>query len=155
MTSRWLGVTLAASLAVNAGVFVAAGYKVWQAGGGRGSAYFGMPHERLPDHLGLTAEQRARWHAMEEGFLADLSRDARDIGAHRETMIRMIFGERPDLAAIESERAAIFALQDRQQRRIVAQLLAEAEMLAPEQRARLAEQLLRQVPISDGAVQNR
>jgi Spy/CpxP family protein refolding chaperone len=150
MRRNWLGIVAAASLAVNAGVIAAAGYKAWQ-GGGAATAYFGMPHERLPEHLGLTAEQRSRWQTMEAGFLADLSKDARAIGAHRERMIRMIFGERPDPAAIEVERAAIFALQDRQQRRIVAQLLKEAELLAPDQRARLAEQLLRQAPPDGGA----
>jgi Spy/CpxP family protein refolding chaperone len=155
MSPRWIGIALAASLAVNAGVFVAAGFKVWQTGGSRASAYFGMPHERLPDHLGLTAEQRVRWHAMEEGFIADLSKDAHDIGAHREKLIGMIFGVRPDLAAIEAERAAIFALQERQQRRIIAQLLKEAQMLTPEQRTKLAEQLLRQVPVNGAAVPKR
>lgn len=155
MSPRWLGIALAASLAVNAGVLIAAGYKVWQTERGRDSAYFGMPHERLPDHLGLTAEQRARWHAMEEGFLADLSNDAREIGAHRERLIRMIFGARPDPVAIEAERAAIFALQERQQRRIVAQFLKEAEMLAPEQRMKLAAQLLRQARVNGAAVPQR
>jgi Spy/CpxP family protein refolding chaperone len=146
MKRNWIGIALAASLALNAGVIGAAGYKAWTAGGGRTSAYFGMPHERLPDHLGLTPEQRARWQAMEEGFLAELSADAREIAAHRAKMIRLIFGELPDSAAIEAERAAIFTLQDRQQRRIVAQLLREAALLTAEQRAKLAEQLLRQAP---------
>jgi Spy/CpxP family protein refolding chaperone len=155
MSPRWLRIALAASLAVNAGVLAAAGYKAWQTGGWRASAYFGMPHERLPDHLGLTGEQRVRWHAMEEGFLSDLSQDAREIGAHREKLISMIFGVRPDPAAIEAERAAIFALQERQQRRIIAQLLQEAEMLTPEQRTKLAEQLLRQAPPNGAAVQKR
>jgi Spy/CpxP family protein refolding chaperone len=61
-------------------------------------------------------------------------------------MIRMIFGERADPAAVEAERAAIFALQERQQRRIIGQLLKEREVLTAEQRARLAEHLLRQAP---------
>lgn len=146
MSPRWIGIALAASLAVNAGVFVAAGFKVWQTGGSRASAYFGMPHERLPDYLGLDAAQRAKWHVLEEGFLAQLADDAREIRAHRERMIGMIFGERPDPAAIEAERAAIFTVQERQQRRIIAQLLKEREMLAPDQRAKLADQLLRQAP---------
>jgi Spy/CpxP family protein refolding chaperone len=144
MKRNWLGFALAASLALNAGVIAAAGYKAWS--GGAASGYFGMRHERLPDHLGLTAEQRAKWHAMEAGFLAELSADARAIAAHREKMIGLIFGDRPDPAAIEAERAAIFALQDRQQRRIVAQLASEAALLKPDQRAKLAEQLLRQAP---------
>ena len=153
MKRNWLGIALAASLALNVGVLAAAGYKAW--GSGRTSAYFGMPHERLPEHLGLTAGQRANWHAMEKGFLAELSADARAIAAHREKMIRLIFGARPDAAAIEAERAAIFSLQDRQQRRIVGQLLKEAELLTPEQRAKLAEQLLRQAPPNGAPVQGR
>jgi Spy/CpxP family protein refolding chaperone len=147
MKRKWLGFALAASLAVNAGVLVAVGYAAWQRGAAGATAYFGMPHENLPEHLGLTAEQRAQWHAMEQGFLPDLTRDAREIAAHRERMIGMIFGERADAAAVEAERAAIFALQERQQRRIIGQLLKERELLTPEQRARLAEHLLRQAPV--------
>lgn len=153
MRRTWLGIALAASLALNAGVIAAAGFKAWS--GGRTSAHFGMPHERLPDHLGLTAEQRAKWHAMEAGFLAELSADAREIAAHREKMIHLIFGERPDPAAIEAERAAIFALQERQQRRIIGQLLEERGMLAPQQRAKLAELLLRQGAAGGGTPQRR
>lgn len=154
MSPRWLGIALAASLALNLGVIGAAAYKAWH-GSTPTNAYFGMAHERLPEHLGLTAEQRARWNAMEQGFLADLANDAREIAAHRGKMVHMIFGERPDLIAIEAERAAIFALQDQQQRRIVAQLLREAELLTPEQRTKLAEQLLRQTPASGVAVPGR
>ena len=105
-----------------------------------------MPHENLPDHLGLTAAQRTQWHAMEREFLPQLTNDARAIAAHRERMIRMLLAERADPAAVEAERAAIFALQERQQRRIIGQLLRERELLTPEQRARLAEHLLRQAP---------
>jgi Spy/CpxP family protein refolding chaperone len=141
---RWLGTALAISLAINVGVIAAAGYQSWRMGRLPQASYFGMPHEDIPHYLGLSAEQRARWHALEEGFLAALASDAREIGAHRERMIRMIFSESADAAAVEAERAAIFALQERQQRRIVAQLLKEREMLAPEQRAKLAELLVRQ-----------
>ena len=143
---RWVGIALAASLLVNVGVIAAAGYQAWRTGGLQQGSYFGMPHERLPDYLGLDAAQRATWHVLEEGFLAQLADDAREIRAHRERMIGMIFGERPDPAAIEAERAAIFAVQERQQRRIIAQLLKEREMLAPDQRAKLADQLLRRAP---------
>jgi hypothetical protein len=148
-----IGIALAASLALNLGVVGAAGYKAWQTGGGRTSAYFGMPHEDIPAFLGLTSDQRAKWHILEEDFLAELANDAREIAAHREGMIRMIFGERPDPAAIEAERAAIFALQERQQRRIVAQLLKEQEMLSAGQRGKLAELLIRQGAAHGGAAQ--
>jgi hypothetical protein len=88
MKRTWLGFALAVSLAVNAGVLVAVGFAAWQRGGPGQATYFGMEHENLPEHLGLSAEQRAKWHAMEEGFLAALTSDAREIGAHREKMIR-------------------------------------------------------------------
>ena len=143
---RGVGSARPASLLVNVGVIAAAGYQAWRSGGLQQGSYFGMPHERLPDYLGLDAAQRAKWHVLEEGFLAQLADDAREIRAHRERMIGMIFGERPDPAAIEAERAAIFAVQERQQRRIIAQLLKEREMLAPDQRAKLADQLLRRAP---------
>lgn len=143
---RWLAIALAASLLLNVGVIAAAGYQAWRLGGLPQAAYFGMPHEKLPEHLGLTVEQRVKWHALEEAFLGDFTNDARAIAAHREKMIAMIFGEHPNPAAIETERAAIFALQERQQRRIVGQLLKEREMLTAEQRAKLAEQLLRAAP---------
>lgn len=152
MKRKWLGFALAASLALNVGVIAAAGYKAWS--GARTSAYFGMPHEDIPGYLGLSSDQRAKWHALEKGFVAELANDAREVAAHREKMIRMIFGERPDPAAIEAERAAIFALQERQQRRIVAQLLKEQEMLTAGQRAQLAELLVRKGAAHGAAAQH-
>jgi Spy/CpxP family protein refolding chaperone len=152
MKRHWVGLALAASLLVNAGVLGAVVYAAWQRGGPGELPYFGMPHENLPEYLGLTAAQRANWHAMEQGFLADLTSDAREIAAHRERMIRTIFGERADPAAVEAERAAIFALQERQQRRIIGQLLKERDVLAPEQRAKLAAHLLRQAPMGAAPV---
>ena len=50
----------------------------------------------------------------------------------------------PDAAAIERERAAIFELQQAQQRLVIRQLLEERELLRAEQRAALAELLLSQ-----------
>jgi Spy/CpxP family protein refolding chaperone len=64
----------------------------------------------------------------------------------------MIFDEGAEAAAVETERAAIFALQERQQRRIIGQLLKEREVLTPEQRAKLAEHLLRQGPVGAALV---
>jgi Spy/CpxP family protein refolding chaperone len=152
---RWLGIAAAASLALNVGVIAAAGYQVWRAGGPPSASYFGMPHEDIPAYLGLSPEQRAKWEVLEHDFLAGLADDAREIAGRRERMIRMILGERPDPAAIEAERAAIFALQERQQRRIIGQLLEERGMLAPQQRAKLAELLLRQGAAGGGTPQRR
>ncbi|MNC97316.1 hypothetical protein D3C83_149360 [compost metagenome] len=67
--------------------------------------------------------------------------------------MREIFSAQPDAALVERERAAIFALQEAQQRSVIAQLLKEREMLNPEQRAALAGLLLKQDPRSSAGAQ--
>lgn len=135
---------LAASLLVNAGVLAS----VWRAGlpaeGVGERAFFGMGHEQVAEHLKLDAAQRARWTAMEAAFIDELNQSARRIEGHRERLVRAVLSEQPDPAAIERERAEIFALQEAQQRAVIAQLLKESEVLRPEQRAALAELLLAQ-----------
>ena len=135
---------LAASLLVNAGVLVA----VWRAGmpadGAGERAFFGMGHDQVAEQLRLDASQRERWNTMEAGFAEELNQAARRIEAHRERMVREILSAQPDSTTIERERAAIFALQEAQQRAVIAQLLKEREMLRPEQRAALTELLLAQ-----------
>lgn len=135
---------LAASLLVNAGVLVA----VWRGGlpadGAGERAFFGMGHDQVATQLRLDAAQRERWKALEAGFADELNQSARRIEGHRERMVREILSAQPDSATIERERAAIFALQEAQQRAVIAQLLKERELLRPEQRTALAELLLAQ-----------
>lgn len=147
MRINWIRAVLAISLLLNAGVLGGVAWQAWRLGRlPEPSALFGMPHEQLPDFLGLDAAQRAKWHQLESGFLAELAEDARAIREHRERMIREIFAAQPDAAAVERERALIFAQQEAQQRRIVGQLLRERDLLSPEQRAKLADLLVRQAP---------
>lgn len=135
---------LAASLLVNVGVIAAAWLPGWRVAGVSEQALFGMRHEQVPEHLKLDAAQRERWHAMEAGFVKELQASGQQIQSHRERMVRAILSAQPDAAAIEGERAAIFALQEAQQRAVISQLLKEGEMLRPEQRAALATLLLAQ-----------
>jgi Spy/CpxP family protein refolding chaperone len=135
---------LAASLLVNVGVLASALLQGWRANGASERALFGMRHEQLADRLGLDAAQRAHWHEMEADFVKSLRDSGQQIRLHRERMVRQLMSDQPDLAAIERERDAIFALQQAQQRAVIAQLLKERELLRPEQRARLAEILLAQ-----------
>ena len=134
---KWI---LAISLAFNVGIAVSLA-----TGMGRDA----RQHETQPagvidlhQHLQLTAEQSKRWADIEQGFLQDLSTNWRAIRQHRETLIRQIFEATPDRAAIDAEQAKIAALQDAQQRRVIAQLLAERELLNPQQRAALMTLLL-------------
>ncbi len=139
-----LKLLLAASLLVNAGVLAAVWMPGWGVGGAIERALFGMRHEQVPQHLRLDAAQRERWQALEAGFVEQLRDSGRRIQVHRERLVREILSAQPDAAAIERERAAIFALQEAQQRAVIAQLLKEREMLRPEQRTALAELLIAQ-----------
>jgi hypothetical protein len=68
----------------------------------------------------------------------------------------MIFGDRPGPAATEAELAAILALEERQQRRAIAQIERARDLLtAAQRRAKLADELLRQAPPSGVAAQRR
>jgi len=140
-TTRGLRLALTLSLLFNAGVVAAL---VWRS----------LPSPEpvvgagasLPRHLELDAEQRQRWHAAEDDFLAKLASGAAEVRAHRDRMIAEIFAAAPDLAHIDGERAAISRLQDEQQRLVVGQLLRERELLTPAQREKLAR-LLSEQPV--------
>lgn len=135
---------LAASLLVNVGVIASAWLPGWRSNGASERALFGMRHEEIADRLQLDAAQRERWHEMEADFVQALRDSGQRIRIHRERMVREIMSAQPDLATIEREREAIFALQEAQQRAVIAQLLKERELLRPGQRARLADLLLAQ-----------
>jgi Spy/CpxP family protein refolding chaperone len=144
MKRYWVHVLLALSLLVNVGVLAGAWFQAWRADGATEIAFFGMGHERVPDYLKLDSAQRERWHVMEQEFVKVLNDSGSDIAIHRERLVRGIFSPQPDAALIERERAEIFALQEAQQRNVIAQLLKEREMLSPKQRAALADLLLKQ-----------
>lgn len=96
----------------------------------------------LPGYLGLSAEQRQRWQELEPAFLQELAANWAEIRRHREALVRHIFAEAPQRAAIDAEQATIAALQAAQQQRVIAQLLAERELLDAGQRAKLMDLLL-------------
>lgn len=142
MSRYALKLLLAASLLVNAGVVAAVWKPGWMAGSAIERALFGMRHAQVPEHLGLDAAQRARWHALEAGFVEQLRESGQRIQGHRERLVREVLSDAPDPAVLERERSAIFTLQEAQQRAVIAQLLEERRMLRPEQRAALAELLI-------------
>ncbi|HJV84806.1 MAG TPA: periplasmic heavy metal sensor [Noviherbaspirillum sp.] len=133
---KWL---LVISLALNAGMV--ASVIVNRMGTAPGPA---AQHENasLPDYLQLNADQRRRWSEIEEGFLKDIAVNWREIRAHREALVRQVFSDKPDRSAIDAEQARIATLQDSQQRRVIAQLLAEHDLLDAQQRDKLMKLLL-------------
>jgi len=146
MNKTVLKVALLVSLAVNLGVLAAVAWRQL-APAGQFASQDGAA-TRLPEYLGLDDSQLDSWRDAERAFLARLSESSGAIAGHRERMIREIFSQAPDLAAIEAERASIAQLQEAQQRLVIEQLLAERAVLDPGQRAKLAEVLLSQPAVS-------
>ncbi|WP_119966835.1 Spy/CpxP family protein refolding chaperone [Simplicispira lacusdiani] len=136
----WTPYLLAVSLALNLGVVAALVLRPAPPAPSAQTAP--APAIHLPDHLELSAEQRARWQALEPGFLQELAANWQAIRRHREALVRQIFAATPDRAAIDAEQAAIARLQGAQQQRVITQLLAERALLDERQRARLMELLL-------------
>jgi len=153
MKRYWVYLLLAISLLVNVGVLAGAWFQAWRAQGTTELAFFGMRHERVPDYLKLDGTQRERWHAMEQDFVMALNDAGREIQVHRERLVREIFAAQPDASVVERERAAIFRLQQVQQRSVIEQLLKEREMLNAKQRLALADLLLKQDPRSTADAQ--
>lgn len=135
----WMRYLLVISLALNLGVAAALVLRLAPVTPPQATI---PPVVHLPDYLELTPEQRARWRELESPFLADLSANWNDIRRHRETLVRHVFAPVPDRAAIDAEQAAIGQLQAAQQQRVIAQLLAERDLLDEPQRARLLQLLL-------------
>lgn len=133
---KWL---LAASLSFNFGII---GVVLVKQAPLQSQAHITPPQQALPDYLQLSDAQRQRWRQLDPLFLRDISANWSEIRQHRETLVRHIFSATPDRALIDAEQARIAALQDAQQRRVIAQLMAERELLDERQRARLRDLLL-------------
>jgi Spy/CpxP family protein refolding chaperone len=145
MKRHWLYTLLAFSLLLNVGVLGAVGYQAWQNGKWPG-LHAGDKHDHLAEYLNLSEEQRRQWKAKEEKFLQEMSADWEEVRIHRESMIRQIFSQQPDLAAIEANRAAISRIQEKQQRHVIGQLMEEQRILNATQREALAGLLIQQKP---------
>ena len=124
---------LVLSLLVNVGVLGAAAYQANSSPRG---------NVDVQKQLQLDAQQWQRWQETETAFLSELEAGWHEIARHRELLIREIFSDRPDPRRMEEERARIGQLQALQQRRVIAQLEREREILNPQQRRLLMELLL-------------
>lgn len=124
------------SVLLNLGVVGAAGYRAF--------IVDRMAPGDLAGRLQLDAQQRSRWHGLEEGFVRELDAGWKEIAIHREKLVREAFSETPDAARIEAERARIAQIQVQQQQRVIEQFMREREILNPQQRQALVELLLRE-----------
>lgn len=136
----WTRYLLVASLALNLGIVTAL---VMRPAPPRPADMAAQPaHLNLQDYLQLTAEQRTQWQQLEPKFLQALTTNWQDIQQRREALVRHIFAATPDRAAIDAQQTAIAGLQGAQQQRVIAQLLAERQLLDDSQRQRLMDLLL-------------
>lgn len=142
MKSTTLRLFFVLSLLVNIGVLGAFGYRAVESGRWPGTGAEAFPG--LTKYLALDPQQQRRWHEAEERFLERYAAGAAAIHEARDRLIRLIFADPPDMAAIETQRAEIARLQDEQQRIVIEQLLRERELLDAEQRDRLVQLLLSQ-----------
>lgn len=131
---KWL---FAVSLSLNLGVFAALFFRQLEA-----PVDAAQPRLNLPHYLQLSETQEQRWRELEPDFQRELASNWREIGKHREALIMQIFSTAPQREKIAAEQARIAALQDAQQQRVIAQLLAERELLNEQQRAKLRDLLL-------------
>ena len=143
MNRSGLKFALLLSLLLNAGFLGAVSFQIVKSGHVP-PVLAGTPATGAADYLGLSPEQRERWRALEADFMRRFEADAKEIGVHREKLIREIFSANPLLERVEAERDTIARLQSEQQRRVIAQLLQEREILNADQRRALAEFLLKQ-----------
>lgn len=135
--TKWL---LAASLAANVGTIGAVLYQ--HAGLSAASKTAASAPLNLPDYLQLSDAQRTHWQQLEPLFLHDVEANWAAIRQHRESLVHAIFTANPDRTAINTEQTRIAALQDAQQLRVIAQLLAERDLLDATQRTKLMDLLL-------------
>lgn len=138
--TTWTRYLLAASLALNVGIVVAIAIRPSPPRPVDIAAQ--PPHLNLQDYLELSVEQRAQWQQLEPAFLHELAANWHDIRQHREALVQHIFATTEDRVAIDREQAAIANLQGAQQQRVIAQLLAERNLLNAQQRTRLMDLLL-------------
>lgn len=138
--TAWTRYLLAVSLALNVGIIVAVAIRTPPPQPVDMAAQ--PAHLNLQDYLELSSEQRAQWQQLEPAFLHELAANWQDIRQHREALVRHIFATTENRAAIDAEQVAIADLQGAQQRRVIAQLLAERNLLNAQQRQRLMDLLL-------------
>ncbi len=142
---RWprvlvLGGAMAAGIALGAGGLAAAAVM------GGGGWHHGPRLERIQnfvrmslDSVAATSEQEAKVHDIVAAAYTDLAPKPEDRAAFRKQAIDLLRAPSIDKAAVEKLRSDFVARTDAKSKRFVEAVLATAEVLTPEQRAKLAE----------------
>ncbi|MFT4131274.1 Spy/CpxP family protein refolding chaperone [Labrys sp. (in: a-proteobacteria)] len=142
---RWprvlvLGGAMAAGIALGAGGLAAAAVM------GGGGWHHGPRLERIQnfvrmslDSVAATSEQEAKVHDIVAAAYTDLAPKPEDRAAFRKQAIDLLRAPTIDKAAVEKLRSDFVARTDAKSKRFVEAVLATADVLTPEQRAKLAD----------------
>lgn len=148
-TAFIVGVGIAAVIAIGAGAAVAEGFKGgWGPGGPMGGmgGHMGMRFaehrfERVMDEIGASDEQQDKIWAIVDRTRSDMRPVGRQFRGMREEVTALLSAPTIDKAAVEALRAKRIAEVDAASKTAVAALVEAAEVLTPEQRAKLAEEM--------------
>lgn len=106
---------------------------------GFGGRFMERGMERVLDEIDATPEQQAQIWKIVDDARAELTPVGREMRAARGEVLELLTAPTVDRAAAETLRAERFAAMDAASRRMTAALLDAAEVLTPEQRAKIAE----------------
>lgn len=106
-----------------------------------GGHFAGRGFGRALDAVDATAEQEDRIWAIIDGARAELRPMMRDFRDTRTTVMELLAAPTIDRDAAETLRAERIAAIDEASKKMIAAALDAAEVLTPEQRAKLAEQM--------------
>lgn len=134
-----VGIGLAAVIAIGAGTAVAQSFKGgW---GGMGARFAEHRFERLMDEIDASDEQQDKIWAIVDKTRSELRPVGREFRDSRGKVAELLSAPTIDKAAVEALRVERVAAIDAASKRAVAALVEAAEVLTPEQRAELAEEM--------------
>ncbi|MBX3572931.1 MAG: Spy/CpxP family protein refolding chaperone [Mesorhizobium sp.] len=145
-TAFIVGVGIAAVIAIGAGAAIAQGFGMGPGGMGGFGGHMGMRFaehrfEKVMDEIGASAEQQDKIFAIVDKTRAELRPMGREFRGMREEVAALLTAPTIDRAAVEALRAKRIAEVDEASKKAVAAVIEAAEVLTPEQRAKLAAEM--------------
>lgn len=138
-TAFVVGVGLAAVIAIGAGAAIAQGG--WGPGGHMGMRFAEHRFEKVMEEIGASDEQQDKIFAIVDRTRAELRPMGREFRGMHEEVAALLTAPTIDKAAVEALRAKRIAEVDEASKKAVAAVVEAAEVLTPEQRAKLAAEI--------------
>jgi protein CpxP len=139
-----VGVGLAALIAIGAGAAIAQGIgkgPMGGFGGHMGMRFAEHRFESIMDEIDATDEQQDKIWAIVDRTRAEMRPMGREFRGMREEVATLLSAPTIDKAAVEALRVKRIAEVDEASKKAVAAIIEAAEVLTPEQRAKLAEEM--------------